>query len=99
MEPCFVLLDTFGFSRGACVARDFANHVKDGAIEFAGRKAEVIFMGLWDSVSSIGKPGNTGDWPDENVRIRGSAWPQGPSPRPPPRMDARRRDEPARASP
>jgi hypothetical protein len=69
MEPCFILLDTFGFSRGACVARDFANHVKDGAIEFAGRKAEVIFMGLWDTVSSIGNAGNTGDWPDENVRI------------------------------
>lgn len=69
MEPCFVWLDTFGFSRGACVARDFANHIKDGAIVFAGKAAEVMFMGLWDTVSSIGNAGNTGDWPAENVRI------------------------------
>lgn len=69
LEPCFVLLDTFGFSRGACVSRDFANHVKDGAIVFAGKTAEVVFMGLWDTVSSIGNAGNTAGWPAENVRI------------------------------
>lgn len=69
MEPCYVWLDTFGFSRGACVSRDFANHIKDGAIVFAGKTAQVMVMGLWDTVSSIGNAGNTGNWPDENVRI------------------------------
>lgn len=69
LEPCFVWLDTFGFSRGACVARDFANDIKDGAIRFAGRTAQVKFMGLWDTVSSIGSGGNTGGWADEGVRI------------------------------
>lgn len=67
--PCVVWLDTFGFSRGACVSRNFANKVKDGAIRVGGRNALVKFMGLWDTVSSIGEPGNTGGWPDEGVRI------------------------------
>lgn len=72
LEPCFVWLDTFGFSRGACVSRDFANDVKGSAITFAGRTAEVKFMGLWDTVSSIGNGGNTGNWPKEGVRINTS---------------------------
>ncbi len=69
LEPCFVWLDAFGFSRGACVARDFANDIKDGAISVGGHTAQVQFMGLWDTVSSIGNPGNTGNWADEGVRI------------------------------
>ena len=69
LEPCFVFLDTFGFSRGACVSRNFANQIKSGAITFAGRNAQLLFMGLWDTVSSIGEAGNTGDWPKEQVRI------------------------------
>lgn len=74
LEPCFVWIDTFGFSRGACVARDFANDVKDGMVTHAGRTAEVKFMGIWDTVSSIGfqgvgEPSNMGNFPDEGVRI------------------------------
>ena len=72
LEPCFVWLDVFGFSRGACVARDFANDIKEGAIEFAGQTAKVQFMGLWDTVSSIGNAGNMGNWDAEGVRINTS---------------------------
>lgn len=69
MELCQVMLDAFGFSRGACVARDFANKVRAGQVEFAGVTAEVKFMGIWDTVSSIGNAGNMGNWQNENVRI------------------------------
>lgn len=69
LELCNVWLDAFGFSRGACVARDFANKVKAGEVQFAGLTAEVKFVGIWDTVSSIGNAGNMGNWPRENVRI------------------------------
>ncbi|MEP3344959.1 MAG: DUF2235 domain-containing protein [Litoreibacter sp.] len=69
LEPCFIWLDAFGFSRGACVARDFANDIKDGVITSGDITAEVKFLGLWDTVSSIGNGGNTGNWDKEGVRI------------------------------
>jgi len=62
MQPCDIWFDTFGFSRGATAARDFANGVKDGEITFGASDMTVKFMGLFDTVSSVGNAGNTGNY-------------------------------------
>ncbi|WP_417278508.1 hypothetical protein [Celeribacter sp.] len=57
MQPCDIWFDVFGFSRGAIAARDFANGVLDEEIEFGSSKFKVKFMGLLDTVSSMGEGG------------------------------------------
>lgn len=73
LEPCDIWLDTFGFSRGACAARYFANRVKNGAVRFGGHRATVKFMGLFDTVSSIGNAGNTGNYGNVDISTNRTA--------------------------
>ena len=68
--PGKVFIDVFGFSRGAALARHFVNIINKN--EFAvGRqtvnlyppetKAEVRFLGIFDTVGSFGMPGDDKD--------------------------------------
>jgi len=52
------ILDVFGFSRGAALARDFINQVH---AKLAGVVTEVGFVGLFDTVGSFGLAGNNID--------------------------------------
>ncbi|WP_298258163.1 DUF2235 domain-containing protein [uncultured Litoreibacter sp.] len=54
---CDIVLDVFGFSRGAAAARYFANQVQAHAITAEHGSATVRFLGLFDTVSSIYLPG------------------------------------------
>ena len=67
MQPCDIWFDTFGFSRGSVAARDFANGVLDQEITYGSSRLRVKFMGLFDTVSSVGPAGNIGSF--ENVMI------------------------------
>ena len=67
MQPCDIWFDTFGFSRGSVAARDFANGVMDKEITYGSSRLKVKFMGLFDTVSSVGNAGNIGSY--ENVMI------------------------------
>lgn len=49
-------IDIIGFSRGAALALDFANHIARQGV--AGQKPRIRFLGLWDVVPSFGIPGN-----------------------------------------
>ncbi len=51
--PEEVVLDLFGFSRGAATARVFANRVKEGVITNAPN-IKISFMGLFDTVAAFG---------------------------------------------
>jgi uncharacterized protein (DUF2235 family) len=56
------ILDVFGFSRGAAAARHFVNEVhrlnKQDPKHFGGPQLKVRFLGLFDTVGSIGIPGD-----------------------------------------
>ncbi len=52
------IVDVFGFSRGAALARDFVNRVNE---RFARQGVQVGFVGLYDTVSSFGLAGNDVD--------------------------------------
>lgn len=56
------ILDIFGFSRGAATARHFVNEVhrlnKQDPKHFGGPQLQVRFLGLFDTVGSIGVPGD-----------------------------------------
>ncbi len=56
------ILDVFGFSRGAAAARHFVNEVhrlnKQDPTHFGGPQLHVRFLGLFDTVGSIGVPGD-----------------------------------------
>lgn len=71
IEPCDLWFDAFGFSRGAAAARDFANGVRAGEITYGAARRRVKFLGLFDTVSSIGSAGNTGNYEGVNIRTRG----------------------------
>lgn len=66
--PTKVVLDVFGFSRGAALARHFVNVIKQGAFDLDA-EYQVIpkeayrigFLGVFDTVSSFGMPGNDSD--------------------------------------
>ncbi|WJF91474.1 DUF2235 domain-containing protein [Paraburkholderia bonniea] len=74
-------LAVFGFSRGAAIARAFANWLfallqpHDGGYTLAGVPVRLYFMGLFDTVASVGVPdivpGFDGhmDWADGNMGI------------------------------
>ena len=49
------IVDVFGFSRGAALARDFVNRVNE---RLSRQGVRVGFVGLFDTVSSFGIPGN-----------------------------------------
>ncbi|NLC81496.1 MAG: hypothetical protein GX748_09955, partial [Lentisphaerae bacterium] len=53
-------IDIFGFSRGAGMARDFANMIKERGIMYKGKWVypEIRFLGVFDTVASSGLPGN-----------------------------------------
>lgn len=72
-EICNVVFDLFGFSRGAAAARYFANRVKDGDINAGEAEVSVRFIGVFDTVSSIGYNGNPGNHGD--VRLNTTGFP------------------------
>lgn len=66
--PAKIVLDVFGFSRGAALARHFVNVIKQGAFnldaEYQRIPKEVFrigFLGVFDTVGSFGMPGNNSD--------------------------------------
>lgn len=74
VEPTEIILDVFGFSRGAAAARYFVNCFRQGYIDYyknfvspkraylpPGRKVRIRFVGIFDTVSSIAGPGSHGD--------------------------------------
>lgn len=76
-------LSVFGFSRGAAEARAFCNWLLevcepvDGAWQFAGIPIRVSFLGIFDTVASVGIPNTFGgpiveghqSWADGNMQI------------------------------
>jgi hypothetical protein len=84
-KPTVVQLNVsvFGFSRGAAQARAFVNWLfevcdqRDGAWRFAGIPLRLQFLGLFDTVASVGLADllNTGmvtghqSWADDNLQI------------------------------
>ena len=61
---CDIVLDVFGFSRGAAAARFFANQVRAHALTGDHGNVQVRFLGLFDTVSSIYLPGQSGGLSD-----------------------------------
>ncbi|NOR56694.1 MAG: hypothetical protein GQ531_10885, partial [Sulfurovum sp.] len=58
------LIDVFGFSRGAALARDFVNTFYEDKVKVetdAYGDVRFNFIGLYDTVGSFGKPGNDVD--------------------------------------
>lgn len=70
--PCDIWFDTFGFSRGSTAARDFANGIKDGEFPYKKSKLRVKFLGLFDTVSSVGHIGNTGGYEGVSLKTSGN---------------------------
>lgn len=67
----------FGFSRGAALARAFANRLAEkmtpagaGLYKFQGVEARIKFLGVFDTVASFGLPGtNWGGWRTKDLTI------------------------------
>ncbi len=63
-----IRLSVFGFSRGAALARAFARRIAAACVETdgghvwpsAGKVLSIEFMGLFDTVASVGAPASTG---------------------------------------
>lgn len=81
VEPREVVVDVFGFSRGAAAARYFVNCFRQGFIQYnvayifpirgtvpEGRTVRFRFVGLFDTVAAIGIGGND-DNGDVNVHV------------------------------
>lgn len=71
VEPAEVILDVFGFSRGAAAARYFVNCFRQGYIMYwayyvspqyaylpEGRNIKIRFVGIFDTVAAIGTGGD-----------------------------------------
>ncbi|QDC09484.1 DUF2235 domain-containing protein [Oceanicola sp. D3] len=77
VEPEEVVLDVFGFSRGAAAARYFVNCFRQGYIVYNGNKASlpegrnvrIRFVGVFDTVAAIGD-GTDDDNGDVNVHMK-----------------------------
>lgn len=67
VEPVEIVLDVFGFSRGAAAARYFVNCFRQGYVEFwrnfvglrraslpEGRNVRIRYVGIFDTVAAIG---------------------------------------------
>jgi uncharacterized protein (DUF2235 family) len=58
----------FGFSRGAAIVRDLANHICDhGTADLQG--APIRMLGLWDTVAAFGIPVDLGTLPTQSINI------------------------------
>lgn len=69
-QPCDIWFDVFGFSRGAVAARDFANGIKGREFTYGESQVRTKFLGIFDTVSSMGEGGHTGN--HENVSLNTS---------------------------
>lgn len=81
VEPKEIILDVFGFSRGAAAARYFVNCFKQGFVEYyayyvnkkraylpEGREVTIRYVGIFDTVAAIGR-GDNDDHGDVNVHL------------------------------
>lgn len=81
IEPREIVLDVFGFSRGAAAARYFVNCFRQGFIKYnmyyilpfraevpKGRNIRIRFLGIFDTVAAIGD-GSDEDNGDVNLHI------------------------------
>ena len=57
-----IFIDVYGFSRGATAARTFCNWLLElfEGDTLCGRPAKIRFLGLFDTVASVGVPASTG---------------------------------------
>lgn len=82
IEPERIIMDVFGFSRGAAAARYFVNCFQQGYIEYRrnyvgfdrailppGRNVEFRFIGIFDTVAAIGIGTNANNGP-VNVHLK-----------------------------
>lgn len=51
------IIDIIGFSRGAALALEFANEIRDKGMD-SNKTVSIRFLGIWDTVGSFGLPGN-----------------------------------------
>lgn len=71
IEPEEVILDVFGFSRGAAAARYFVNCFRQGYVDYnayyldernarlpEGRKIKIRYVGIFDTVAAVGSGSN-----------------------------------------
>lgn len=74
-----IIIDVFGFSRGAAQARAFINQVlalkRDDPEYFGGPEPVIRFAGLFDTVGSVGVPGNASN--HNAIAARGLSSPIG----------------------
>jgi hypothetical protein len=67
------LIDVYGFSRGAALARTFVNLINQGLVEREHfENVKVRFLGIFDTVGSIGIPGSLwggGSNPGQNLGL------------------------------
>ena len=81
VEPLEIILDVFGFSRGAAAARYFVNCFRQGFVEYyayyadkrraylpKGRKVRIRYVGIFDTVAAVGR-GTNDDNGDVNVHV------------------------------
>ena len=73
----YIQIDTFGFSRGAAQARAFVNEVRRlsqvNPMQWGGARIQFRCMGLFDTVGSVGWPGD-----DDNNNVIASRGMGGP---------------------
>lgn len=72
IQPCDIHLDIFGFSRGAAAARYFANCARRGAVSYNSANIVTKFLGLFDTVSSLGEGGHTGNFGNVDISTSGN---------------------------
>lgn len=84
IEPEEVILDVFGFSRGAAAARYFVNGFNAGELRIddwgrdrvavlpEGRKIRIRFLGIFDTVAAVGLPSNDNNG-DVNVHLKSNS--------------------------
>lgn len=86
IEPEEVILDVFGFSRGAAAARYFVNGFNAGKLTLThwgpfnderisvpeGRKIRIRFVGVFDTVAAVDLPSNDNNG-DVNVHLKSSS--------------------------
>lgn len=71
-QPCDIWFDVFGFSRGAVAARDFANGIKDREFTYGEARVRTKFLGLFDTVSSMGSGGHAGNYGNVSLNTSGN---------------------------
>ena len=84
IEPEEVILDVFGFSRGAAAARYFVNGFNAGELRIddwgrdrvavlpEGRNIRIRFLGVFDTVAAVGLPSNDNNG-DVNVHLKSNS--------------------------